>query len=95
MHAIVHTKRQAQFPCIVDNKTVGRKQGVAFARFPSVDVKRGFPVNTFQFEFYKNYKLIGTKTEKKKYIGNAVEVNMAKAMCAAIGEVSLKENMAA
>ncbi|MDR1098708.1 MAG: DNA cytosine methyltransferase [Tannerella sp.] len=42
--------------------------------------------------FPKNYKLIGTKTEKKKYIGNAVEVNMAKAMCAAIGEVSLKES---
>jgi DNA (cytosine-5)-methyltransferase 1 len=45
--------------------------------------------------FPKNYKLTGTQTEQKKYIGNAVEVNMAKAMCTAIGEVSLKENMAA
>ncbi len=46
--------------------------------------------------FPKNYKLIGTQTEQKKYIGNAVEVNMAKAMCVAIGEVELKElNIAA
>ncbi|MDR1090711.1 MAG: DNA cytosine methyltransferase [Prevotella sp.] len=37
--------------------------------------------------FPKGYKLIGTQTEQKKYIGNAVEVNMAMAMCTAIGEV--------
>ena len=46
--------------------------------------------------FPENYKLIGTQTEQKKYIGNAVEVNMAKAMCMEIGEVALKElNIAA
>lgn len=33
--------------------------------------------------FPKNYKLIGTQTEQKKYIGNAVEVNMAKALITA------------
>ena len=32
---------------------------------------QGFPVD---------YKLIGTKTEQKKFIGNAVEVNQAKAI---------------
>jgi DNA (cytosine-5)-methyltransferase 1 len=37
--------------------------------------------------FPRSYKLVGTQTEQKKHIGNAVEVNMAKAMCAAIGEV--------
>jgi DNA (cytosine-5)-methyltransferase 1 len=41
--------------------------------------------------FPKKYKLIGTQTEQKKYIGNAVEVNMAKAMCAAIGWVEVEE----
>jgi len=30
--------------------------------------------------FPKDYKLVGTQTEQKKYIGNAVEVNMAKAL---------------
>lgn len=30
--------------------------------------------------FPKDYKLIGTQTEQKKYIGNAVEVNCAKAL---------------
>ncbi|MDR1222448.1 MAG: DNA cytosine methyltransferase [Tannerella sp.] len=43
--------------------------------------------------FPKGYKLIGTQTEQKKYIGNAVEVNMAMAMCTAIGEVELEELM--
>lgn len=32
--------------------------------------------------FPADYKLIGTKTEQKKYIGNAVEVNQAKAIVA-------------
>jgi len=35
----------------------------------------GFPVT---------YKLIGTKAEQKKYIGNAVETTMAKVMCEAL-----------
>ncbi|MHC0442335.1 DNA cytosine methyltransferase [Flavobacterium sp. 3-210] len=30
--------------------------------------------------FPKDYKLIGTQTEQKKFIGNAVEVNQAKAL---------------
>lgn len=34
--------------------------------------------------FPKNYKLKGTKTEQKKYIGNSVEVNQAKAIISAI-----------
>ena len=34
--------------------------------------------------FPKDYKLIGTKTEKKKFIGNSVEVTMAKVLCEAI-----------
>lgn len=33
--------------------------------------------------FPKDYKLVGTQTEQKKYIGNAVDVNMAKAIISA------------
>lgn len=31
--------------------------------------------------FPENYVLVGTKAEQKKFIGNAVEVNMAKVLC--------------
>ena len=34
--------------------------------------------------FPENYRLIGTQAEQKKYIGNAVEVGMAKALCEAL-----------
>lgn len=34
--------------------------------------------------FPEDYKLIGTQSEQKKYIGNAVEVNMARVLCEAI-----------
>lgn len=34
--------------------------------------------------FPEGYKLIGTQAEQKKYIGNAVEVNMARVLCEAI-----------
>lgn len=36
--------------------------------------------------FPKTYKLIGTQAEQKKYIGNAVEVNMSRALCVALAE---------
>ncbi len=36
--------------------------------------------------FPKNYKLVGTQAEQKKYIGNAVEVNMARVLCEALVE---------
>lgn len=38
--------------------------------------------------FPKDYILVGTQSEQKKYIGNAVEVNMAKALCEALSEVN-------
>ncbi|MBS1535332.1 MAG: DNA cytosine methyltransferase [Bacteroidetes bacterium] len=40
--------------------------------------------------FPKDYKLVGTQTEQKKYIGNAVEVNMAKALAFADYELEIK-----
>lgn len=43
-------------------------------KIPELKMIMGFP---------KNYKLIGTQAEQKKYIGNAVEVTMARSLCAA------------
>lgn len=34
--------------------------------------------------FGSEYTLVGTQAEQKKYIGNAVEVNMATALCLAL-----------
>lgn len=36
--------------------------------------------------FPKDYVLIGTQTEQKKYIGNAVEVNMSRVLCEALAK---------
>lgn len=36
--------------------------------------------------FGSDYTLIGTKTEQKKYIGNAVEVNMSRVLCEALAK---------
>lgn len=43
-------------------------------KIPELKMIMGFP---------KNYKLIGTQAEQKKYIGNAVEVTMARVLCVA------------
>ena len=39
----------------------------------------GFPVD---------YTLVGTQSEQKKYIGNAVEVHMSRALCEALAQIS-------
>jgi DNA (cytosine-5)-methyltransferase 1 len=44
-------------------------------RIPELKMIMGFP---------KDYKLIGTQADQKKFIGNAVEVNMARVMCEAL-----------
>jgi len=36
--------------------------------------------------FPPDYVLVGTQSEQKKYIGNAVEVNMSRALCEALAE---------
>lgn len=45
-------------------------------RIPELKMIMGFP---------KDYVLIGTQAEQKKYIGNAVEVTQAKVNCEALG----------
>ena len=36
--------------------------------------------------FPENYVLVGTQADKKKFIGNAVEVNMARVLCEALSK---------
>lgn len=44
-------------------------------RIPELKKIMGFP---------EDYKLIGTQADQKKFIGNAVEVNMARVLCETI-----------
>lgn len=44
-------------------------------RIPELKQIMGFP---------KDYKLIGSQADQKKFIGNAVEVNMARVLCEAL-----------
>lgn len=45
--------------------------------------------------FGDDYTLIGTQTEQKKYIGNAVEVNMSRVLCEALcGELQMMKKTA-
>lgn len=45
-------------------------------RIPELKRIMGFP---------ESYKLIGTQADQRKFIGNAVEVNMARVLCEAVG----------
>ena len=49
-------------------------------KIPELKQIMGFPVD---------YTLIGTQAEQKKYIGNAVEVNMARVMCEALADLMI------
>ena len=44
--------------------------------------------------FPKGYILVGTQAEQKKYIGNAVEVNMSKVLCEAICDRLMQKSIA-
>ena len=50
-------------------------------RIPELKRIMGFP---------ENYVLIGTQADQKKFIGNAVEVTMARSLCKALA-IKLKE----
>lgn len=44
--------------------------------------------------FPENYVLVGTQAEQKKYIGNAVEVNMARVLCEALCKELVNDKIA-
>jgi DNA (cytosine-5)-methyltransferase 1 len=45
--------------------------------------------------FPADYKLVGTQADQKKFIGNAVEVTMARVLCEATGRAMREYKMAA
>lgn len=59
------------------------------AMYGIVDIKMRM-LNTMELKrimgFGADYVLVGTQTEQKKYIGNAVEVNMSRVLCEALAK---------
>lgn len=55
-------------------------------RIPELKRIMGFP---------SDYVLVGTQADQKKFIGNAVEVNMARVLCEALCTQLIKNNIAA
>lgn len=55
-------------------------------RIPELKRIMGFP---------SDYVLVGTQADQKKFIGNAVEVNMARVLCEALCAQLIKINIAA
>lgn len=43
--------------------------------------------------FSRGYKLVGTQADQKKFIGNAVEVNMARCLCEALAKQLVQERV--
>lgn len=68
-----------------------RKIKKLMAEYGIIDIKmRMLKVSELKaiMGFPSDYRLVGTQAEQKKYIGNAVEVNMAKALCEALSEIN-------
>ena len=67
-------------PMIVKIKEFMAMYDIADIRMRMLNVKELKLIMGFPFD----YKLIGTQAEQKKFIGNAVEVNMSRALCEAL-----------
>lgn len=72
--------RNADSPATIQIKEFMALYGIAdirmrMLRIPELKRIMGFP---------EDYTLIGTQAEQKKFIGNAVEVNMARVLCEAL-----------
>ena len=85
---LVSTKKGDIHIVIYDSDTPSmRKIKIFMATYGIVDIKMRM-LNIGELKrimgFGTDYTLIGTQTEQKKYIGNAVEVNMSKALCVAL-----------
>lgn len=85
---LVSTKKGDISIVIYDSDTPSmRKIKIFMATYGIVDIKMRM-LNIGELKrimgFGTDYTLIGTQTEQKKYIGNAVEVNMSTALCVAL-----------
>lgn len=82
-------KRESQIMVYESDTPAMRKIKEFMAIYGIVDIKMRM-LNIGELKrimgFGSDYTLVGTQAEQKKYIGNAVEVNMAMALCKALYE---------
>lgn len=80
---LITTKEGVGIAIFEDDSPMTVKVKEFMAMFGIIDIKmRMLKVEELKriMGFPSNYILIGTQSEQKKYIGNAVEVNIAKAL---------------
>ena len=65
---------------MLELKSLMRERGIADVYMRPVSVRESLRIMGFPAD----YKLVGTQTEKRKFIGNAVEVNMARCLAEAL-----------
>lgn len=84
-YALIYEVYATDSPIVVQIKEFMALYGLVdvkmrMLKIPELKRIMGFPTN---------YKLVGTQAEQKKFIGNAVEVTMARVLCEALGYVIL------
>lgn len=86
---LVSTEQGVGIAIYEDDTPMTRKVKEFMAMYGIIDIKMRM-LNIKELKriqgFPEDYILIGTQAEQKKYIGNAVEVNMASALCSALCE---------
>lgn len=81
-----------------DDSPMTRKIKEFMAIYGIVDIKmRMLKISELKkiMGFPEDYVLIGTQSEQKKFIGNAVEVNMSRVLCEALCQKLSKQNLIA
>lgn len=84
---LVSTDEGVAIAIFEDDSPMTRKIKEFMAAYNIADIKmRMLKITELKriMGFPENYILVGTQSEQKKYIGNAVEVNMAKVLCQAL-----------
>lgn len=83
--------------CGAGGTTTGVEQAEFMAMYGIIDIKMRM-LNISELKrimgFPKGYILVGTQAEQKKYIGNAVEVNMSKVLCEALCDKLMQKSIA-
>lgn len=86
---LVQTEQGVGIAVFEDDSPMTRKIKEFMALYCITDIKmRMLKISELKaiMGFPPDYVLVGTQSEQKKYIGNAVEVNMSRVLCEALAE---------
>jgi len=92
---LISTEKGLGIAIYEDDSPMTKKVKEFMAMYGIVDIKmRMLKITELKkiMGFPEDYVLIGTQAEQKKFIGNAVEVNMSRVLCEALCARLAKEN---